>query len=173
MPGVTISADNKEENPLPHGGLDFAPQKQRRKILSSHRSSDFASQKLGGLKMHKELEVMKPRSKGLWKRCTAIMAGMYFRILTVSPMLTKAADKKSDTTDTGVSDVTDGIDVIKDLVLGCVGGVGVIFLAWGLLDFGTAYAAHETTQQSQAIKKVIGGLIMIAVPAILKLLGVS
>ena len=87
--------------------------------------------------------------------------------------LAKAADKKSDTTDTGVSDVTDGIDVIKDLVLGCVGGVGVIFLAWGLLDFGTAYAAHETTQQSQAIKKVIGGLIMIAVPAILKLLGVS
>ena len=36
--------------------------------------------------MHKELEVMKPRSKGLWKRCTAIMAGMYFRILTVSPL---------------------------------------------------------------------------------------
>ena len=71
------------------------------------------------------------------------------------------------------SNLTDGIDVIKDLVLGCVGGVGVIFLAWGLLDFGTAYAAHETTQQSQAIKKVIGGLIMIAVPAILKLLGVS
>ena len=123
--------------------------------------------------MHKELEVMKPRSKGLWKRCSALVAGMYFRILTVSPMLAKAADKKSDTTDTGVSDVTDGIDVIKDLVLGCVGGVGVIFLAWGLLDFGTAYAAHETTQQSQAIKKVIGGLVMIAVPAILKLLGVS
>ena len=124
-------------------------------------------------KNKEELEVMKPRSKGLWKRCSALVAGMYFRILTVSPMLAKAADKKSDTTDTGVSDVTDGIDVIKDLVLGCVGGVGVVFLAWGLLDFGTAYAAHETTQQSQAIKKVIGGLIMIAVPAILKLLGVS
>ena len=61
----------------------------------------------------------------------------------------------------------------QDLVLGCVGGVGVIFLAWGLLDFGTGYSAHDTTQQSQAIKKVIGGLVMIAVPAILKLLGVS
>ena len=72
-----------------------------------------------------------------------------------------------------VKEVTDGINVIKDLVLGCVGGVGVIFLAWGLLDFGTGYSAHDTTQQSQAIKKVIGGLIMIAVPAILKLLGVS
>ncbi len=63
--------------------------------------------------MHKELEVMKPRCKGLWKRCTAIMAGMYFRIFTITPMIAKAADKKSDTTDTGVSDVTDGIDVIK------------------------------------------------------------
>ena len=34
-------------------------------------------------------------------------------------------------------------------------------------------AVNKTTQQSKAIKKVIGGLIMIAVPAILKLLGVS
>ncbi len=29
----------------------------------------------------------------------------------------------------------------------------MIFLAWGLLDFGTGYSAHDTTQQSQAIKK--------------------
>ena len=82
--------------------------------------------------MHKELEVMKPRSKGLWKRCSALVAGMYFRILTVSPMLAKAADKKSDTTDTGVSDVTDGIDVIKDLVLGCVSGMGLVGLWYSL-----------------------------------------
>lgn len=60
---------------------------------------------------------------------------------------------KSAATDTGVKEVTDGIDVIKELVLGCVGGVGVIFLAWGLLDFGTGYSAHDTTQQSQAIKR--------------------
>ena len=75
--------------------------------------------------------------------------------------------------DKGVSEVTEGIDVLKDLVLACVGGVGVIFLAWGLLDFGTAYSAHDTTQQSAAIKKVVGGLIMIAVPSILKLLGAT
>ena len=70
---------------------------------------------------------------------------------------------------------TDGKKVCPKvaLVLGGGGGVGVIFLAWGLLDVGAACAAHETRQQSQAIKKVIGGLIMIAVPAILKLLGVS
>ncbi len=89
------------------------------------------------------------------------------------PAVAFAKDEKGNATDTGVKEVTDGISVIKDLVLGCVGGVGVIFFAWGLLDFGTGSSAHDTTQQSQAIKKVIGGLIMIAVLAILKLLGVS
>ena len=72
-----------------------------------------------------------------------------------------------------VKEVTDGIDVLKDLVLAAVAGVGVIFLAWGLLDFGTAYSAHETSQQSAAIKKVVGGIIMIAVPSILKVLGAT
>ncbi len=121
--------------------------------------------------MHKELEVMKPRCKGLWERCRVAAIVLYYRLLTSTPIRALAAEKgKSAATDTGVKEVTDGIDVIKELVLGCV---GVIFLAWGLLDFGTGYSAHDTTQQSQAIKKVIGGLIMVAVPAILKLLGVS
>jgi D-alanyl-lipoteichoic acid acyltransferase DltB (MBOAT superfamily) len=102
-----------------------------------------------------------------------MMAVLYAKTIISKTMVVFAAKSGEDTTDTGVKEVTDGIDVIKDLVLGCVGGVGVIFLAWGLLDFGTGYSAHDTTQQSQAIKKVIGGLIMIAVPAILKLLGVS
>ena len=123
--------------------------------------------------MHKELEVMKPRCNGLWKRCAGMAAFIYFWMLANVPTVAFAKDEKGNATDTGVKEVTDGINVIKDLVLGCVGGVGVIFLAWGLLDFGTGYSAHDTTQQSQAIKKVIGGLVMIAVPAILKLLGVS
>ena len=117
---------------------------------------------------------MKPRCKGLWERCRVAAIVLYYRLLISTPIRALAAEKgKSAATDTGVKEVTDGIDVIKELVLGCVGGVGVIFLAWGLLDFGTGYSAHDTTQQSQAIKKVIGGLIMVAVPAILKLLGVS
>lgn len=123
--------------------------------------------------MHKELEVMKPHCNGLWKRGAGTVALIYFWMLANVPAVAFAKDEKGNATDTGVKEVTNGINVIKDLVLGCVGGVGVIFLAWGLLDFGTGYSAHDTTQQSQAIKKVIGGLIMIAVPAILKLLGVS
>lgn len=122
--------------------------------------------------MKKHLKIVTPRSVGIKRKLVVSVAGLYHGMLNYVPMAALAKDKGT-TTDTGVSDVTDGIDVIKDLVLGCVGGVGVIFLAWGLLDFGTAYAAHETTQQSQAIKKVVGGLIMVAVPAILKLLGIS
>ncbi len=126
--------------------------------------------------MRKELKVISPRGLGIWKKLSLMMAVMYAKVLTCPPMVALAEKKEEgggDATDTGVKEVTDGIDVIKELVLGCVGGVGVIFLAWGLLDFGTGYSSHDTTQQSQAIKKVIGGLIMIAVPAILKLLGVS
>ena len=43
------------------------------------------------------------------------------------PAVAFAKDEKGNATDTGVKEVTDGINVIKDLVLGCVGGVGVIF----------------------------------------------
>jgi len=132
--------------------------------------------------MVEQLKIVQPRSIGFqreslkekWKKkcmkLSVIAAGIYFKVMTSAPMVAFA--KEASKTDTGVKDVTDGIDVIKDLVLGCVGGVGVIFLAWGLLDFGTAYAAHQTSEQSQAIKKVVGGLIMVAVPSILTLLGV-
>ena len=113
--------------------------------------------------MKKDLKIVTPRSLGIKRKLAVCAAGIYYRVLTCVPVAVLAKGKDNGTTDTGVSDVTDGIDVIKDLVLGCVGGV----------DFGTAYAAHETTQQSQAIKKVVGGLIMVAVPAILKLLGIS
>ena len=126
--------------------------------------------------MREELRVISPRGLGIRKKVSVMLAVLYAKALTSKPMIA-LAEKKSegsgDATDTGVKEVTDGIDVIKELVLGCVGGVGVIFLAWGLLDFGTGYSSHDTTQQCQAIKKVMGGLIMIAVPAILKLLGVS
>lgn len=127
--------------------------------------------------MKKELSMIKPRGMGVKRvldKIPAVLGILYVYVMTSAPMVAFAADKNKSgsTTDTGVADVTAGIGVIKDLVLGCVGGVGVIFLAWGLLDFGTAYAAHQTSEQSQAIKKVVGGLIMVAVPSILTLLGV-
>lgn len=74
-----------------------------------------------------------------------------------------AADKG----DKAVKEITDGIDLLKKIVLSSVAGVGIIFLAMGVIDFASAYSAHDTTQQTMAIKKVIGGIITIATPAII------
>ena len=69
-----------------------------------------------------------------------------------------------------VSKVTGGLKTLENLVLAIVGGLGVIFLAWGLVDFGTAVASHETSQQMQGIKKAVAGLVIIAIPALIKIL---
>lgn len=69
-----------------------------------------------------------------------------------------------------VTKVTSGIDTLTDVVLAIVGGVGVIFLAWGLVDFGTAVASHETSQQMQGVKKAVAGLVIIAIPTLIKIL---
>ena len=52
--------------------------------------------------MHKELEVMKPRCNGLWKRCTGTVALIYFWMLANVPMVAFAKDEKGNATDTGV-----------------------------------------------------------------------
>ena len=95
------------------------------------------------------------------------LAGAFAPAVILGNAMTAFAKEET----TGVTEVTNGINILTTLILACVAGVGVIFLAIGLLDFGAAYSAHDTTQQSIAIKKVIGALIMIAVPAILKLMG--
>lgn len=69
-----------------------------------------------------------------------------------------------------VTEVTSGIDVLVTLVMAFIGGVGAIFLAWGLMDFGTAYAQHDASQQMQGIKKVVAGLIIVAVPTLTAIL---
>lgn len=69
-----------------------------------------------------------------------------------------------------ISSVTSGIDILTDIVLAIVGGIGVIFLALGVLDFATAVTAHDTTQQLSGIKKAVAGIVVIAVPVIVKLL---
>ena len=111
------------------------------------------------------------KTKEQLKRKMICLCVALHEVVISNANLVYAAKSKKEEAD--ISEVTNGIDVLKDIVLACVSGVGVIFLAWGLLDFGTAYSAHDTTQQSASIKKVIGGLIMIAVPSILKVLGAT
>lgn len=91
---------------------------------------------------------------------------MSAQIINVSNNVVMAKYSNAD-----ISEVTDGIDIFKDLTLAFVGGIGIIFLALGVLDFATALSAHDTSQQMQGIKKATAGIIIIAIPVIIKLFG--
>lgn len=67
-----------------------------------------------------------------------------------------AADKD------GIADVTKGLNILKTLVLSLISGVGVVFFAWGIMDFAAAWSDRNTSEQTQALKKVAGGIIMMA-----------
>lgn len=74
-----------------------------------------------------------------------------------------AADKA----DKAVKEVTQGIDVLKGISLAIVSGIGFLILLWGLMDWGAARASQNTTEEHHALKKVIAGIVVVAVPNII------
>lgn len=71
--------------------------------------------------------------------------------------------------DADISEVTGGLGILEDIALAIVGCIGVIFLSYGAVDFATSISSHDTSQQLQGIKKAVGGVVMVAVPIIIKL----
>lgn len=70
---------------------------------------------------------------------------------------------------TDVKEVTDGIDTLKQIALAIVGGIGAVFLCFGVVDFASAISNHDSSQQLAGIKKAVAGIVMIAVPTIVAL----
>lgn len=66
--------------------------------------------------------------------------------------------------------VTAKIGNIESLVSGIITAAGAIVLLWGIFEFASAYQSHDTSQQTQSLKKVVSGLIMVAAPTIVGLL---
>lgn len=66
--------------------------------------------------------------------------------------------------------VTAKIGNIESLVSGIITAAGAIVLLWGVFEFASAYQSHDTSQQTQSLKKVVSGLIMVAAPTIVGLL---
>lgn len=96
-----------------------------------------------------------------------ILAYLYVQMYAFAPICYAAKEKADAKSNAAVKKITDGIGIIETIVLAAVGGVGTIFLAWGIFDFATSYSSGNTSEQSQALKKVIGGIIAIAVPLII------
>lgn len=66
--------------------------------------------------------------------------------------------------------VTSKINSLYDIVLGIITAAGVIVLAWGIFEFASAYQSRDTAQQTDSLKKVVSGIIMVAAPTIINLL---
>lgn len=105
------------------------------------------------------------------KQKTKILFKKVITVLTLAAVSLRLRSVTCLAADADVSDITDGIKTLKNLVMSCVAGVGVIFLAWGIVDFATAYSSHDTAQQSTAIKKVVGGIIMVCAKVLVSALG--
>lgn len=70
-------------------------------------------------------------------------------------------------TSTGIASLDNGLNVIKNISMGIIAGIGVVVLAFGLFEFATSFFQHDTAQTPVAIKKIVSGIIMIAIGAII------
>jgi len=66
--------------------------------------------------------------------------------------------------------VTAKINNIYTLVVGIIGALGAIILAWGVFEFATAYQHHDSSQQTMALKKVVAGILCCSASALIALL---
>ena len=74
---------------------------------------------------------------------------MVFALLTAHPAFAS-----------GTAAITAKITKLYDLVLGIIKAAGAIVLAWGVFEFAAGYQSHDSSQQTQSLKKVISGILM-------------
>ena len=68
------------------------------------------------------------------------------------------------------SEVVSRINSLQSLVMGIITAAGAIVLAWGVFDFAAGYQAHDTSQQTQSLKKVVAGILMLLAQSIVDML---
>lgn len=120
------------------------------------RTVSFTLQK----NIRKEIQNMNLKNK-LKKAGAAITSGMVLSLVSAGNVF---AAKKAD-----VSEVTSGVDIIKQIALAIAGGIGGIFFIMGVMDFAAGWSATDSTQQLAGIKKIVAGVLMMAVSAIVAL----
>lgn len=68
------------------------------------------------------------------------------------------------------SQVVNQINNLYTLVVGIIAAAGAIVLAWGGFELGMAYFERDSSSQVQALRKIIGGLIMLGIGGIIALI---
>ena len=67
------------------------------------------------------------------------------------------------------SAITGKITNLYNLVLGIIKAAGAIVLAWGVFEFAAGYQSHDSSQQTQSLKKVISGILMCGASTVISL----
>ena len=68
------------------------------------------------------------------------------------------------------SEVVSRINSLQSLVMVIITAAGAIVLAWGVFDFAAGYQAHDTSQQTQSLKKVVAGILMLLAQSVVDML---
>lgn len=67
----------------------------------------------------------------------------------------------------GAETVTSGFNTLFDIVSALVSSIGSIILLWGFFEWGTALQSQDGVMQSNAFKRIGGGLIMVLAPQLI------
>lgn len=71
------------------------------------------------------------------------------------------------------NEIKNGMNSLKDLVLGVVTTIGIIMIVKNVLEFAGAYQQQDSSSMNSALKGIVGGLMMAFVGSVLNLLGVK
>ena len=91
----------------------------------------------------------------------------YLMVLVTVLALTMAFSMNAFATDA----VIGKINSLKTFVVNIITAAGSIVLAWGVFEFASAYQSRDTAQQTDSLKKVIAGIIMVFGSQIINSLG--
>ena len=91
----------------------------------------------------------------------------YLMVLVTVLVLTMAFSMNAFATDA----VIGKINSLKTFVVNIITEAGSIVLAWGVFEFAYAYQSRDTAQQTDSLKKVIAGIIMVFGSQIINSLG--
>lgn len=70
-------------------------------------------------------------------------------------------------------DPIEGMSRLTELVLMLITGVGIFFLAFGVINLALSFQSHDESQKSRGIMGIVGGLIAVGLRVLLQFIGVS
>lgn len=89
-------------------------------------------------------------------------------VVLVQPQIIVLADPAE--TSEAVNIVTAKFQTLIDLVAGIISSLGMLYTMWGISEWGIAFQSSEGTMQSQALKKIGGGIVMALAPQLAPIL---